>query len=287
MNILITGASGFIGSHLINYLNKKRYLVQGLSRRVVHTKNVVTIPLSNKRRLNLHLKRNKHDIVVHLAATTYNKDPRKIFNNNCQNTLNLLECCISNNVRRLVFASTHLVYGNTKYLPIDEGHPLNPVTNYAISKLIGENICKMFHDSHGLDILILRISSVYGKDQPNKLIIPAMIRDINQNKKLTLHKYQNGFQVMDLINVSDVCSAIELACITKVKFGTYNIATGIPTTVEDIAEHLSKITKIGTINIKKIDNETNHFFYDISLAQKELGFKPKITLDKKTLETML
>lgn len=286
MKILVTGASGFIGTHLMKYLKEKKHEVYGISRRSSNTKNITAIPLSNLFKLDRIFEKNKYDVVVHLAATIDNENPSEIFKNNCQSTFDLLNICRKNNVRKVIFASTHMVYGNSKYLPINEDHPLNPTTNYAVSKIIGENICKIFFNSFGLNTTILRISSVYGNGQPPSLVIPMMIRSMLENKKLVVHRYRNGFQIIDLINVHDVCKAIELAVKKETGFKTYNIASGTPITVEQIAKELSKISNC-SIKIRDIPREVNHFLYDISLVEKQLGFKPTTKLNKETLSTFM
>ena len=103
---------------------------------------------------------------------------------------------------------------------------------------------------------------------------------------ITLHKYQNGFQLMDYIHVDDVCNAILLSCNTKIKYGIYNIASGKPITVERIGNILGNILKIKLI-IKEIKSDTEHYFYDTSLAKKELKFIPKIKFNEKTMKNII
>lgn len=283
MKILVTGGSGFIGSRLTTYLNSKGHKVYPIARNEVKSKNVISTSLLDKSKLDSLFKKNKFDVVIHLASLIGDGEPSDIFNNNCESTINLLECCKSNNIQKIVFVSTHAVYGSTKYVPIDEKHPTTPMTNYAISKLIAENINKMYSNSYKMNIVILRITSVYGPGQPSNYMIPKMIKSCIKDKKIILHKYLNGYQIMDLIHVDDVCKAIDLACKTNVKFGVYNIARGDPITVNDISQKLSKIIGIKKITIKKIPKEINHFYYDVSAAKDDLGFVSKTQLSTKTL----
>lgn len=286
MKILVTGATGFIGSRLIQYLDKKNHSVWGLSRhRSIDT--ITNIQLLDFQQLNNFFKDKKFDVIVHLAALIDEQDPIQMFTNNCIATANLLECCRLHGINKFIFTSTHAVYGSTKYMPIDEIHPLNPSTNYAISKTIAENLCKMFFISYGIQIIILRISSVYGEGQSMKKMIPSMIQHCMTDKKLVLHKYANGFQVMDLIHVKDVCKAIETACISQIKFGTYNISSGKSITVSDISKILKVIFKNVKISIKKIPHDTNHFLYDISNTKKDLKFTSSVPFNVKTLQLLI
>lgn len=281
MKILVTGVSGFIGSYLMNYLSKNNK-VHGLSRSK-KSRNIFQISLSDKQKLTRHMKKNKYDLVIHLAASLEENTPFDMFIKNCVSTANILECCVETNVAKVVFSSSQLVYGKSTYLPIDEDHPKNPISNYALSKLICEEICKMYYNTYGLSIQILRLSSVYGPGQSTKFIIPAMmIKGVN-NKDIEIHHYKNGLQLMDFVHVKDVCKAISLSCKSKLKFGIYNIASGTPITANEIANKLSHIIQIHTISTS-IDREANHLFYDISNAERELGFKPVVKLEKKTLK---
>jgi len=286
MKILITGATGFIASRLIPYLIKKGYNVDGLSRRKVKKPNIYQISLLNSKKLNKFLKKKQYDVIVHLAAQIEEKTPISILSNNYKTTLNLLQSCKNNNSPKFIFASTHGVYGKTNYVPIDEEHQLNPISNYAISKLISENVCKLFNNSYELNLNILRISSVYGEGQNLKRLIPSLLSNSLTKKKMVIYKYNNGFQIMDLIHIDDVCRAIDLSIKSKKKFGIYNIASGHAITAEDIAKNISKISK-SIIQIKKINKTTNHFFYDISKAKKEIKFKPIFKVDSQNLKNIL
>ena len=175
-----------------------------------------------------------------------------------------------------------MVYGKTNYLPIDEVHPKNPQSNYGKSKLMAEKLCKSYSKDLGLEISILRISSVFGYGQNEKYIIPRMFKDA-LSKKIILHKYSNGFQLMDLIHVDDVSKAILQACKSK-KTGIYNVSLGIGITPLKLSKIISKFVvgcKILTQNKKQ---QTNHFLYDVSKIQKEINFKAKIKPNSKILK---
>lgn len=281
MKILITGADGFIGKNLLEYLSQKNISVIGISRKISN-KKLQKISLFNTKKLQSFIIRNKFDTVVHLAASINEEDPDTMLKNNYITTLNLLNACKS--INKFIFTSSHAVYGKSEYLPIDEKHPKNSVTNYGLSKIICENLCKMFHFSYNLDMHILRLSSVYGKSQTSKTLIPTLISNSINNKSIQLHQYKNGYQIMDLINIQDVCHAIYLSIKSKKSFGIYNIATENPITVKEIVDEINKINPSKITN-KKISSNCNHFLYDTSKAKTELRFKSKINF-KKSLSTL-
>ena len=285
MRILITGSSGFIGSQFFEYMTKKRHEVYGISRKPTNEKNVFEFSLNQIKKVEECFKKNQFDVVVHLASVVpidHQIEPKNIFQN-CQNTLNLLECCRKFNVKKFVFSGAHLVYDETKYLPIDEDHSVSPTSNYGTIKLIEENICKMFFNSYKQNCVILRISSVYGPNQPGRHIIPTMMQNAMKNDSIRVDEYNNGFQLMDLVHVNDVCNALELACKLKKSFFIGNISSGKGITANDIAKMISDISKNKKIKIKKISEQTNHFIYNIDNAKKILKFKPKEKIDKKSL----
>jgi len=284
MKILVTGATGFIGSELMDHLKHKN--IYGLSS-TKNSKKILKTSLQNTKLLDSFLSKNNFDVVIHLFALLENKSPMTIFNSNCKSTINLLESCVKNGVKKFIFTSSHAVYGSTNYLPIDESHPTNPTTNYGITKIIGEEISKMYSISHGIKVLNLRLSPVYGINQHKERIIPRMILHSLLNRQFKLYRYKNGFQLMDLVHIKDVCHAIELAIKSNVSFGTYNIASGKSITIEKISKILSKITKNNIFKINQLNSETNHFFYDVSNSKKDLKFSPKYFIDNNTLSTIV
>lgn len=283
MKVLLTGASGFIGTNLMDFLTKEGHSLHGLALHSLEKKNIRNITLSDFDKLNSHFNENEYDIVIHLAAQIENVNPLQMYNANCKNTINLLEICKNHNIKKFIFTSSHAVYGEAQNLPIGEDHQVSPKTIYGNSKLIAEEICKMYNQYYGLNVIILRLSSLFGELQSTKYLIPRLIQSSLQDNSITLHKYSNGFQEMDLINIFDVCTAINLSCKSKIKFGIFNIASGNKVTVEDIANLLSKILGKIDIKIKKLSSKTNHYVYNISRAKSELGFNIRYPLNEQNL----
>lgn len=277
--ILITGVNGFIGTNLNNFLSSKGYSTIGITHSQIN-KSFPKISLLNPTKLNSFIKNNNFDTVIHLASLIEHSDPLKILDVNYNTTLNLLKSCVKNNISNFIFASSHAVYGETRYLPIDETHITNPQTSYGISKLMGENLCKIFNNYFNLNTSILRISSVYGNNQPKTKLIPKLILNSEKLKKIILHKHKNGFQIMDMIHVDDVCNSILCVIKTQKNFEIYNIATGKSITVEDIAKNIKKINN-SKISIKNISKNTNHYKYNIQKAASDLKFKSKIKFERK------
>jgi len=277
--ILITGATGFIGSHLFDLLLSKGYDVCGISNS--QSKGSISkIPLLNKNKLNSYFKKNNFDIVIHLAAIIDDKDPLKILHTNYSCTMNLLQTCVENNVSNFIFTSSHAVYGKTNYLPIDEEHLTSPQSSYGITKLMEENLCRLFKNYFNLSTIILRITSVFGEDQNKTKLIPNLFLNAYNEKQISIHQYKNGFQIMDMIHVDDVCDSILCSLKNMKQSGIYNIASGNPITVKEIAHCVQEITN-SKILVKKLNAETNHFTYDVSKAKKFLKFKSKIKFEEK------
>ena len=287
MNVLVTGSTGFLGSYFMNKFNKKFNILHGLSRREQKQKDRFSVKLSQDKKLEKLFLNHKYDVVIHLGATSKEKTKIQMLKENCYTTENLLQCCIKNNVKKIIFASATVIYDKAHYLPIDEIHPKRAKTNFIYSKIINEKICESYRTKYGIEVIVLRISSVYGPGQLEKFVIPTLIRNAVKNNAITLHKYQNGFQLMDFIHVDDVCNAIMLSCGTKINSGIYNIASGNTITVKQIGNLLRNILKIKSIIIKEIKSETEHYFYDISLAKKELKFLPKMKFNEKTIKDII
>lgn len=278
MRVLLTGASGFIGTHLVSHLKFNDIFVTCLSREI----------LTDEKKLNDFIKlkqskmKNNYDVLIHLAADLDDVSQKKLFSSNVVLTKKLLNLCRKTKIKRFIFASSQMVYGKTKYLPIDEEHSTKPLTNYGKSKLMAEKLCNETKNDSDVEISILRISSVFGSGQNEKFMLPKMFKDL-LSKKLTVHKYYNGFQLIDLIHVDDVCNAILKSCKSK-KTGTYNIASGSGMTPFDIANIISKFVDDCKIIIQDKNQHANHSFYDITKAYNEIKFKAKIKPNKQLLK---
>ena len=143
-------------------------------------------------------------------------------------------------VKRFIFSSSSAVYGNPKYVPIDENHPTNPLSPYALHKLIGEQYCKLYSDIYGLDTVCLRYFNVYGNRMSNKGAYKSVISVFREqyNKKQPLNIVNDGEQKRDFVSVNDIIQANILCANNQDTFkgNIYNIGTGKAYTVNEIAD---------------------------------------------------
>ena len=297
--VLVTGGAGFIGSHLVDRLIKEGYEVvvldnffSGKMRNIRHHLD------SGKFRLIKGDVRNSDDVkegirnvnaVFHLAAIVSVplsiENPLLVNDVNVRGTLNLLEASLKAHAKRFIYASSCAVYGEANSLPIDESHPTSPISPYAASKLAAEYYCKVFYENYGLKTLCLRYFNVYGPRQVKDSysgVITQFIDRLKQGKPPII--YGDGKQTRDFVHVNDVVEANMLVlgcqhCVGEVM----NVGTGKPTTINELAKVLMEMfreigakpeyapPRVGDIRNSRAD---------ISKAEKILGYKPKIRLEK-------
>jgi len=287
MRILVSGCTGFIGSNLTPKLIESGYDVEGIARRMASTGHKIHVANLRSNHLEKRIRGRNFDAIIHLAADTNEKDVSDMFGDNVVATLNILEFARRNKVSKFIFVSGHNVYSPSEILPIKESFATGPFTNYGCTKLLSENLVKYYNSKFGLDAVILRVSVVYGVGQPKKNTISRFVSDYKNSKKIYLHKYANGFQKVDLVNVSDVCDAIIKALRLKKRFAIYNIASGTPVTVRNIMRILkNNMRSDSKIRVKNIEKRAVHFYYDIESAKKDLNFKPKVSLEEGIVKTL-
>lgn len=303
--VLVTGGAGFIGSHLVDEL-----VSLGIEVRILDDfSSIGTWNISD------YLERSQvsfvkgdvrnHDVVddalrevdtvFHLAAMTSvpfsYEYPRQTFEVNVKGTKNLLEACLRNNVKRFFYVSSCAVYGEPKYLPIDEGHPLNPISPYAKSKLWAEKVCKEFQESNGLHITVLRPFNVYGPRQRNDQyagVIYNFIKNLFEGHSPVI--YGDGQQTRDFIYVQDVINALILTLKHDEANGqAFNIASGVPTSINRLASLLIELMVNGGLTMHYSvarKGDIMNSYADIKEASTRLGFKPNVSL-KEGLSSLI
>lgn len=256
--ILITGAEGFIGSHLVERLaqdknNKLFLLVQynsfsniGWLKDLTLNNNVKIIYGDIRDEIFVNDITKNIDYVVHLAALisipySY-KAPREFVNTNLIGSLNIFNSCLKNKVKKIIHTSTSEVYGTAQYTPIDEMHPLVGQSPYSASKIASDNFAIAFYKSFNLPVIILRPFNCFGPRQSFRAIIPSIIGQCLKYKKI---KIGNMNTIRDFTFVKDTARAFEKALSPNVKnFGEIiNIGSGKSIKISEILKMVIKITK--------------------------------------------
>src|SRR5262249_8245307 len=229
------------------------------------------------------------DYVIHQAAIPSVPksilDPAKSHNANVNGTLNLLIACREAGVKRVVYASSSSLYGDSPTLPKREDMMPNPLSPYGAQKLFGEMYCRVFTNAYGLETVSLRYFNVFGPRQDSTsqysgvlaLFIPAVL----QGQRPTI--YGDGLQSRDFTYVQNVVEANLLACqVTGVGGQVFNIACGDRITVKTMLHQITKIigNNISPIYAEPRAGDIKHSQADIARAKKHLGYEPKIGFEE-------
>lgn len=272
--ILVTGYSGFIGSHLVNSL-KRNYKIIGLSRKKPKNSSITHIT-SDIRKTRVKDIPKKVDAIIHLAALTdvmyCQSNPTKCFDINVNGTQNLLEIAKKINAKFCYVSSQH-VYGNPKRLPMKENDIINPGNIYSASKAAAEILCKSYSSSFGMHVSILRLFSVYGPQSPNHLVTTRLILQLLKGNKFTVG---NLSPKRDFIYINDVVIAVEIILKKSQSSNIYNIGTGRSFSILEITKILQKISnkKMAIKSIKSLSRKSDvpNVIADNSKIKK-LGWK--------------
>ena len=302
--VLVTGGAGVIGSHTVD-----RLLDEGSE--VVVLDNLYSGKLEN---LKPHIGEGNCrfvqgdvrdfglvkdlvrdvDCVVHSAALISVpesiKNPVLTNDVNVNGTLNLLKACVDFDVKRFVYASSCAVYGNAESLPIKEACPTRPESPYGVSKLVAENYARKYHEDFGLETVCLRYFNVYGPRQVYSDYSGVIMQFMSRlAKSLPLVIFGDGEQTRDFVHVQDVVEANMLALKNDGVAGeTFNIGTGVATTINQLANILLEVADKKHLKLnhsKPRRGDINHSVADISKAKAQLGYNPKVSL-KEGLEEL-
>lgn len=296
--ILVIGGAGFIGSHVVEELIK-----EDVEEIVVYdnffrgTRENLRTALKDPRVKVydvggditqsdiLESAIRGKDYVFHLAALWLlqcYEFPRAAFDVNMRGTFNVLEACVNNNIKKLVYSSSASVYGDAIELPMTEDHPYNNRTFYGATKIAGEHMCRAFYDRYKLDYVGLRYMNVYGARQDYKGAYVAVIMKILDriDKGLPPIVYGDGSQAYDFIYVSDVARANICALKSDMSDRFYNVGKGVKTSIKELCEMILDIT--GS-NLKIQYEPAGQTFVSNRIgstkrAEAEINFKANIEL---------
>ncbi len=291
--VLVTGGLGQLGAYIYRQLKDSYKLIildNESNSKVVAPKEATFIKGDiTKDETLLRLNDSSIDIIIHAAAqisvTKSIDQPSFDANNNIMGTLNILDFARRKDVEKVVYISSAATYGNPQFLPITEDHPRKPLSPYGLSKLVGEQYTSMYHELYGLNttslILFNLYSSLQKKNDPYAGVIYKFISQIKSGLPPTVEG--DGLQTRDFIHTSDVSYAIELVLQSdKSKGETYNIGSGKAVSVLDLANNLIDISK-KELDIKFVSprkGDIKESYCSIEKAKKELGFEPKLSLQK-------
>jgi UDP-glucose 4-epimerase len=272
MKVLVTGASGFIGKHLVRKLLDRGDEVLCVSREAKCPSQTFNVNLSNAR--DLDKLPSDIDCIFHLAAYApipcEEGDPRVHLLNNTLATLNIIEYSRERGIENIVYASTMMVYGKPQYLPIDEAHPVSPNTFYGASKYAGEILCNTAREKYNMNTVSLRLNYIYGPYMsPNTVIRKFLDRSL-EGKDLEV--FNGGRDAFDFVFVTDVVQA----CLKSMgKRGTFNIGSGVLNNIFDLAEIIVEASESKSKIVvfeKKSDYEIKQISCSTHKAQTELGY---------------
>jgi UDP-glucose 4-epimerase len=301
LKILITGAAGFLGSHLSEKYVNEGHIVYGIDNLLNGNLNNVRTLLHRKNFKFIHDDiRNKElyskiptdiDVVIHLAAQIHVDrsivNPEETFDINVSGTMKILEYARMNDINKILFASTSEVYGSAKYVPMNEDHPLAAQHPYGVSKIAADRLCYTYNETYDLGIDIIRCFNFFGprqKDSGYGGVIAIFINRVLQNKPPII--YGDGNQTRDYMYVDDAVNAYDKVLHSKDNPGKYgiNFGTGTEKSVNEIAELTIKYAGAGdnlkAIHVDPRPTEVQRLFADISKAKELLDFTPKIHFEQ-------
>jgi UDP-glucose 4-epimerase len=300
---VVTGGAGFIGSHIVEELLRRNETVMVIDNFSTGKREnvkpfegaaeVIDADISQAKNLAQILKGAEY--VIHQAAIPSVPksiiDPVKSHEANVNGTLQLLVACREAGVKRVVYASSSSLYGDSPTLPKHEGMMPNPLSPYGAQKLFGETYCQVFTRSYGLETVSLRYFNVFGPRQDATsqysgvlaLFIPAVL----EGRRPTI--YGDGEQSRDFTYVKNVVEANLLACKASGVAGQFfNVACGDRITVNSMLQQINKITgkDISPVYADARAGDIKHSQADIARAKERLSYEPRVSFEEGLRDTI-
>ncbi len=300
--VLVIGGAGFIGSFVVTELlkqpvksvvvydnfarGKREYLSEALTDERCSIfpigGDIRDIDILNEAMIGI-------DYVFCLSAMwlLHCKDfPRTAFEVNIAGTFNVLEACVKNKVKKLIWSSSASVYGDAVEVPMTEAHPFNNKNFYGATKIAGEAMATAFNDRYGLEVIGLRYMNVYGPHQDQTAaytgVIPIMLNKIDANESPVING--DGSQAYDFIYVEDVARFNVLALESEVKHGFYNVGTEVQTSIKQLCDLILELKNSELkVTYKPYTADDARALVQNRIgsnkkAQADLGFMPKYDL---------
>lgn len=297
MKVLVTGGAGFIGSHIVDQLLEKGHQV------------VVIDNMSSGKEDNLNAKavfyrmnmedtkirevfeEQRPDVVIHQAAQTVVQtsvqEPVYDAHMNILGTVNLLETARLYGVKKFIYASSAAVYGNPQYVPIDERHPVGPLSGYGISKYTPEQYLRVYQQMYGMEFTILRYANVYGirqDPQGEGGVISIFIDKALGTNPIAI--FGDGEQTRDYIYVEDVARA-NLAALHAGDGEVFNIGTGVHTTLNQLVTKLQEISgrTLEVVYETERLGDIKDSYFSVNKAKNGLQWVPQVSLEEGLRKT--
>jgi UDP-glucose 4-epimerase len=305
---LVIGGAGFIGSFVVKELLKEDVaevviydnFARGKMENIEHAlldKRCANFPLGGDIRetdvLNEAMK--GMDYVFCLAAMwlLHCKDfPRTAFDVNITGTFNVLEACVNNHIKKLIWSSSASVYGDAVEIPMKENHPFNNKNFYGATKIAGEAMATAYNDRYGLQVIGLRYMNVYGPGQDQYAaytgVVPVMLNKIDVNEAPVING--DGSQAYDFIYVEDAARCNVDALKSDVPFGFYNVATEVQTSIRELCDTILNLKKSAlkvTYKPYSADDAralVQNRIGSAAKAKNDLGFEYKFSLEEGLLK---
>ena len=298
MNALVTGAAGFIGSHLAGALLDAGATVTGIDcftdyyARAVKEANLATLQsrpgftFVEAALQDLDLKPLLSGVthVFHLAGQagvrkSWGRDFDVYTRDNIQATQRLLEALVGTAIQKYVYASSSSVYGDHVSLPVREDSYLQPLSPYGVSKLAAEHLGNLYLENHGVPAVSLRFFTVYGPRQRPDMAFHRFLTAVRDGRPVMI--YGDGEQTRDFTFVGDIVAATIAAAERGVPGRVYNIGGGSRVTLNHVLDLIGRATgKAVTIQREPVQKgDMRHTYADTSLARRDLTFDPRVNLE--------
>ena len=312
MKILVTGADGFIGSHVVETLVKSGHEVRAFvlynsfnswgwldesDKAIRDSIDIFAGDIRDPHGVDKAVE--NQEVILNLAALiaipySYHS-PDTYIDTNIKGTLNILQAARRHNVKRVVQTSTSEVYGTAQYIPIDEVHPLHPQSPYAATKVGADQLALSFHASFDLPVGILRPFNTYGPRQSARAVIPTIISQLANKSKVKLGSLS---PTRDFSFVQDTANGFLAAAQSDLIVGqTINLGSGFEVSIKETAETIAKLmnTKLELVDdeqrVRPENSEVERLHASIEKAKTLLGWQPELkglagfeTGLKKTIE---
>jgi len=304
--VLITGGTGFIGSHLCEFFVEKGYNVVSFDRYNANYnlgnlenskyKKDIEFIFGDIRDQDSVEKASKNvDNILHLAALIaipYSYiSPIAYIKTNIEGTYNVLETAKKFNIEQVIVTSTSEVYGSAQYLPMDEKHPLNAQSPYAASKIAADNLADSYHRSYELPVKIIRPFNTFGPRQSNRAVIPTIINQALFEKKI---KLGNVYPKRDYVYVKDTVNAYYKVLKSRSFFGqVVNVGSGKNYSIKDIVGKILKITgnkkqiQKEKLRVRKKESEVDSLLANNKFLKSKSNWQLKYSFEqglKKTID---